>query len=100
MSIPQEGTVAFTLNHEHRDWSTNTTDYNFGLFEAQGMRFGVAKHRDQTLEVNIEGPLSSKQRARIPVPPCNELGLRVLMTWGATEIKVYLNGVIAQTISV
>lgn len=74
MSISQEGTVTFTLKHERRDWSTNGAGYNFGSFEAQGMRFDMVKYPDRTLELNLDGPLSSKQTVRILVPPWSILG--------------------------
>ena len=61
MVLSDEGTIAFVLQHEHQDWLTNDHAYNFGTIDTgQGVKVGVVKHPDKTLELRVSDPFGQE----------------------------------------
>ena len=97
MNDQNEGTLAFLLKHEHRDWTTNSNGYDFGSFEKPGLSANAVKHPDKTIELKFYGPFG-QLRFRRPIPRCDERGLQVVITWRDSEVKLYLNGELVDTV--
>ncbi len=99
MSIEQEGTVTFALSHAHADWATNEQGYRFAPVNSHGVTVEASKHPDKTVEVRISGPFRQQFLFRRPVPASTDTGVVVAITWQAGEVKLYLNGELADTIT-
>lgn len=93
MGLAEEGTITFVLEHEHQDWPTNDQGYKFGTIDTgQGVKAGAVKNPDKTLELRVSGPFGRQFHFHRPIPPCDERGLTVAITWKEPEVKLYLNG--------
>lgn len=88
----KEGSITFWLTHEHKNWVTNNAGYNFGTFTESGISLQAIKHPDRTVEIVSTGPLASKLQFRCQIPPCDERGLFVAVTWNRGDVSLYLNG--------
>ena len=97
MNNQNERTLVFWLKHEHRDWTINSNGYNFGLFEKPGISANAVKHLDRTIELKFSGPFGQLHFRR-PIPRCDERGLQVVITWRDSEVKLYLNGKLVDTV--
>ena len=91
-----EGTLAFWLNHRHKDWTTNSNGYDFGSFEKSRLTANSVKHPDKTIELKFSGPFGQR-RFQCPIPKC--VALMVGITWRDSEVKLYLNGELIDTVS-
>ena len=103
MGLQDEGSITFRLKHEHPDWPTNEHAYNFGTLDTrgiQGTKVTATKHPDRTLELDMDGPFDQHHNVRLPIPICDERGLFVAITWQKPDLKIYLNGALADTITV
>ena len=96
-NFQDKGTMEVWLRHDHEDWATNSDGYDFGTFTKQGVTVSTAKHPDKTIEFDVDGPLAQHFNIRVVIPPCDERGLYVAMTWGQLEFTLYLNGQPAKT---
>ncbi len=97
MATP-EGTISFWINHDHSDWATNDSGYNFGPFDTkQDLALRAIKHPDKTLEINVIGPLGAEHTLRGPMPVPGDKGIHVAVTWQGNELKLYLNGELTHT---
>jgi len=96
MTTP-EGTVTFWLQHEHRDWWSNGSGYNFGPISKGGLSLSAQKHPDCTLDITIAGAAGKSYSFNHPVPECGPKGLFVAFTWSPTEITLDLNGKLIET---
>jgi hypothetical protein len=92
MSIKNEGSLVFWLNHEHKDWPTNSSGYNFGTSRIEDISAETKKHPDKTIEIKIIGPFNKTFVFQRPIPPCDQRGLQVVITWGNDKVQLYLNG--------
>ena len=50
MGIGNEGSIVFSLRHEHDDWATNSNSYHFGRISHPGIDVEMTKHADRTLD--------------------------------------------------
>ena len=98
--MQDEGSLAFWLKHEHTDWTTNSHQYSFGTLVLRCTKVTSIKHPDCTLELDIDGPFAQSHNVRLGIPPCDERGLFLAITWQRPEIKIYFNGAISHTITV
>lgn len=92
MGLKNEGSMVFGLNHENKDWSTNSSGYNFGSFQHEEISAKVTKHPDKTIEIELIGPFDKNFVFRRPIPPCDDRGLHVAITWKDDMVQLYLNG--------
>ena len=91
MGIEQEGSIAFRMRHADADWATNDKPYRFNAVEIGTIRAWAMKRPDQTVEFHVVGPLKSEIVLEGKMPPINEHGLHVVITWSEKEIQLYLN---------
>lgn len=99
MSIREEGSVTFWLRHKHADWTTNSNGYSFGNIDTSEISVDAVKHPDRTIELTVSGPLGKDFTLRYPIPKCDARGLFVAITWESPEVKLYLNGGLAGSIT-
>jgi hypothetical protein len=92
MGLKNEGSIVFWLNHEHKDWPTNSSGYNFGTIAQKDISAEAKKHPDKTIEIKIIGPLDKTFVFRRSIPPCDQRGLQVVITWKHDNVQLYLNG--------
>ena len=93
MSLEQEGSLTFWLQHQHTDWQTNSQDYKFGPFNAHGLSWVAFKHPDRSFQVVISGALSRPSTFNTRVPDiADPQGLFVVITWRFPTVTLYLNG--------
>ena len=90
--ISKEGSIATLLRHEHPDWATNRAVYNFPEIVSDGITFKATKNYDRTVIISIDGPFGNSYDFKAPIPPCDERGLHVGITWANGEVVLYLNG--------
>jgi len=55
-------------------------------------RISAIQHADKTFEIIADGPLFERFQYRCKVPPCDERGLFVVLTWNIETFSLYLNG--------
>jgi hypothetical protein len=91
MGIEQEGSIAFRMRHPDADWATNDKPYQFNPVDIGPVRAWAAKRPDGTVEFRLIGPLKSEIVLEGKMPPVNEHGLHVVITWSQKEVQVYLN---------
>ncbi|MBE3064598.1 MAG: hypothetical protein IMZ69_06230 [Spirochaetes bacterium] len=94
----EEGTVAFLVGDETGRWRDEGVECRFPPFEAGVLRLLVTKHPDGFVELQGFGLMEREFgcRAQMPTPMTNSLMIAV--TWSQREIKIYLNGTLADTI--
>ena len=46
MGLKNEGSIVFELKHEHKDWSTNSSSYNFTTSAAVAARVSIVALAD------------------------------------------------------
>jgi hypothetical protein len=97
MGIEKEGSITFTLKHEHKDWATNDSGYRFGTVKISGVSVEAVKNPDRTVQLKVSGPLGKDFEFRTYIPECDERGLFVAITWKEPEINLYLNGKLVET---
>jgi hypothetical protein len=91
---PKAKSITTRLQHDHKDWTTNSDRYCFPEISRGPLTFKAVKNPDQTISVSLsapEGDYDFKER----IPPCDgERGLHVAVTWNGDEreVKLYLNG--------
>jgi len=77
------------LNHEHKDWSTNSSGYNFGTIKQGDISAEAKKHPDKTIEIKLTGPFDKAFVFQRPIPQCDQRGLQVAMTWKDNKVQLY-----------
>ena len=92
MGIEKEGSITFWCNHAHKDWATNRHSYDFGKVSGHGVSVTAIKHPDKIIEIIATGPLFERFQYQCPIPPCDERGLFVALTWKSENVNLYLNG--------
>ena len=92
MGLKDIGSMVFELSHEHKDWPTNSSGYNFDIVQLQEISAKATKHSDKTVEIKLTGPFDKTFVFRRPIPPCDQRGLHVAMTWADNKVQLYLNG--------
>jgi Concanavalin A-like lectin/glucanases superfamily len=90
--LKDTGTITFWLRHEHADWATNDSGYKFGVIKKDGIEASAVKNPDRTISVSLAGPFDQRFNFQTAIPPCEERGLFVALTWDNKEVKLYLNG--------
>ena len=98
MAIEQEGSIAFRMKHADADWATNDKPYRFNTAEAGeggvgagSIRAWALKRPDGTVEFHVVGPLKSEIVLEGKIPPVDEHGLHVVITWSEKRVQLYLN---------
>lgn len=92
MGIKNEGSIVFWLNPKQKDWSTNSSGYNFGAIKQQEISAEATKHPDKTIEIKITSPFDKTFVFKNPIPQCDQRGLQVAITWTNDKVELYLNG--------
>ena len=92
MSLKTEGSMTFWLRHEHKDWATNNSSYNFGAVQTEDVSAKAVKHPDKSVEIKLLDPFNQSFSFRQPIPTCDDRGLFVALTWKDRQVKLYLNG--------
>jgi len=92
MGLKNEGSMVFWLSHEHKDWSTNSSGYNFRAIEQKEISAEAKKHPDKTIEIKLIGPFDKTFVFKNPIPQCDHRGLQIAMTWKNDKVELYLNG--------
>jgi len=92
MGIKNEGSIVFWLNHEHKDWSTNSSGYNFGITKQGDISVEAKKLPDKTIEIKLVGAFDKTFVFKNPIPQCDRRGLQVAVTWKNNKVELYLNG--------
>jgi len=92
MGLKNEGSMVFWLSHEHKDWPTNSSGYNFGTIEQKEISAEAKKHPDKTIEIKLIGPFDKTFVFKNPIPQCDQRGLQIAMTWKNDKVELYLNG--------
>ena len=92
MGIEQQGSLAFRVKHEDKDWSTNNKRYQFPAFRVEGISAWVVKKPDKVIEFHVNGPFNSELVFDGKCPPVGPEGLHVMISWSPQEVKLYLNG--------
>ena len=87
-----EGSIATFLRHENPNWPTNRAVYHFPEITSGGITFNAMKNYDRTVTIFIDGPFGNPYEFKEPIPPCDERGLHVAVTWSNNEVILYLNG--------
>lgn len=100
VDLAKQGALSFDVGHEHPDWATNDTQYNFHLPEAPGVTVDAFKRSDGTFEVilkNTSGGFQATLSVPMPKPaepsstqPYTFLA-RVGWAAGGAEINLFLN---------
>jgi hypothetical protein len=90
MNTSQQGTFGITFTPNQKDWSTDIHTYLLGEYLRGDISLKATKHADQTLELNISGPLGKTFTLRLPQPPGRELKLG--LTWENDLIELFMNG--------
>lgn len=92
MGIKNEGSIVFGLFHKHKDWSTNSSGYNFEAIKQGDISAEAKKLPDKTIEIKLTGPFDKAFVFQRPIPQCDQRGLQVAMTWKDNKVQLYLNG--------
>ena len=90
--IQKEGTMTFTLSHEHSDWITNKNGYRFKPLSKEGLFIQPFKEPDGTFRISINGPLGHSLTLRQDISGISTPKLHVVLTWKDSSLKLYLNG--------
>ena len=93
MSVKDEGTVTFWMQHDHADWFSNNDRYRFPMIRHENLTVETVKNPDCTIEININGLRQQRLRFVQPIPTsCDARGLHVAITWTVENVILYLNG--------
>jgi hypothetical protein len=92
LQLTQEGTVMFSVNHQHPDWKTNSYGYHFGPLAQGLLSVRATKHPDRTMEICVEGLSESIVATRQAIPDTQQPDVMVGFTWTGTKIVFYLCG--------
>lgn len=98
--LPREGSVAFLVDHPHPDWRTNGNCYRFGEVTHGPLSISSAKLSDCTMEITIRGLLDRPVSTRSRMPVGSQPGAMIAVTWTDTQLDVYINGQLVDTIPV
>jgi len=96
--ISPEGSVFFSIDHPHKDWATNSNEYQFGDFKNSTLRINTVKHSDCTIEISIFGLQKSPIVTRNKILHNTAPRYTIAITWTISEINVYLSGSAIDTI--
>lgn len=100
MGIEQEGSLAFRVRHDDKDWATNDKPYDFPPMQTGPIKAHVVKHPTRKIEIRIEGPLGAELVFEGKLPPVREEGLNIAVTWSAQQIRLFLDGRPFKTVNV
>ena len=90
--IQKEGSMTFTLSHEHSDWMTNKNGYRFKPLSKEGLFIQPFKEPDGTFRISVNGPLGHSLTLRQDILGISTPKLHVVLTWKDLSLKLYLNG--------
>jgi len=90
--IQNEGSMTFTLSHEHSDWMTNKNGYRFRPLGKEGLFIQPFKEPDGTFKISVNGPLGHSLTLRQDISGISTPKLHVVLTWKDSSLKLYLNG--------
>jgi len=99
--VQKEGSVVFTLKHEHKDWITDNNGYRFQPLSQKDIFFiQVVKDPNKTLRISANGPLGHHLIFRQSVSGISTPDLHVAITWKGSVVKLYLNSQQVQELQV
>lgn len=94
--VQKEGSMSFTLSHEHNDWITNKNGYRFKPLSIEGIFVQPFKDPDCTFRISINGSLGHSLTFRQDISEITTPKLHVALTWKDALVKLYLNGELAK----
>jgi hypothetical protein len=97
MPTQPAATVSFWLKHTDLDWTKNKDGYHFGIIRQSGLNVSAVKRSDGILWLNISDHSRHLFAFERPMPPCDERGLHVEITWQAPVLRLCLNGRLVAT---
>ena len=96
-NLLEKGVISFLLEHEDKDWTTNSQVYVFAPIIQQGITVLASKYPDMMLNIDVTGPLGKHINFMQPTPQDNERGVMVMIRWRPSQITLLLNGQRAAT---
>ena len=98
--IINEGTVMFWIraDPDRPQVFTDPLPARFPTFAQAGVTIDVTKNPNGTALVTVDGPHTRTYRLFACIPPCDNQGLFVVVTWSTSEVAVFLNGQPAQKV--
>jgi hypothetical protein len=89
-----EGTVMFWIraDPDRPQVFTDLLPARFPTFHQAGVKIDVAKNPNGTALVTVDGPHARTYRLFACIPPCDDQGLFVVVTWSTSEVAVFFNG--------
>ncbi len=95
--LSKRGNVILEITHEHDDWMTNDSRYDFGPYKKDEISVSAVKQPDKTLEIAISGPFGKIFTFEPPLPDSDEKNLTVAISWEKKKVKLYLAGRLVET---
>ena len=89
-----EGTVLFWIrpNPDRPRVFTDMLPARFPTFNQSGVKIEVAKNPNGTASVIVDGPHARTYRLFACIPPCDDQGLFVVVTWSTSEVALFFSG--------
>ena len=98
MKIHDQWKVAFWLKDSFAEWQSDRREYVFDdLPITDGLAIRAKKRSDCTVELAIDAVLGQPVTLTAPVQKQDPRGILVGVSWKHRELKLYLNGVLANT---
>jgi hypothetical protein len=97
-----EGTITFWARHDHPDWATNNSGYDFSKTPSSetGVHVESMKNPNKTVTVIAYDGTGCAVEFTKPMPTVSEKGLFVCVTWDWGQVKLYLNAKLIEEKSV
>lgn len=92
-----EGTLTFFVKHRNPEWSVDADTYRFPAVRRDPIAVSAVKHADGSIDVVLSGPFGGEYSFNHPIPPCDQRGLQIGLTWVHNRVMLYLNGELCQT---
>ena len=92
-----EGTLTFFVKHRNPDWTVDADTYRFPEVRREPVSVSAVKRPDGSIDVVLTGPFGGEYSFNHPIPPCDQRGLQIGLTWVRNRVMLYLNGELCQT---
>ena len=101
MGLKDEGTVELRVGHRNAKWASDNNSYTFPEAGHGGITLQATKHPDSTIEVRLSGARGIDVAFQHPMPATVGVDqLHIAVTWKASQIKLYLDGVLIETMTI
>lgn len=87
-----EGTVSFWLRPERPGGLTDASVVRFPPVSHGSLRVTAVKNPDGKITITTDGLHGRTFTFSEPIPPCDERGLFVVVTWTTAKVELYFNG--------